>query len=119
MAIISNGVTDIDLQFADEKMIPSIDKVNKKSSGGDLKQQVGGERFKLKVKARVTPIVFRSLIDMLKDGSEQYFYTPQDEYVLYSSVTKPIPVQVDKLAEDWDNRNVYYITFTVESTSYL
>lgn len=119
MAIISNGTTDITLEFADEILLPSLEKVNKRASGGNLKQQVGGERIQLGVKARVTPSLFRSVLDLLKDGSINYFYTPEDDYDLYTKVIKPIPVQIDNIGEEWDNRKVHYIKFDVRSISYI
>ena len=119
MAILSNGTINITIPETDEVIQPSIEKINKKASGGDLKQQVGGERLKIKCKARVPAALFRSIVDMLKDGSEEYFYTTEVTHPFYANVVQPIPVQVSDVGQQWDNRKFHYIDFMIESISYI
>lgn len=119
MAIISNGTTNITIDFADETIEPSIDKVNKVSAGGNLKQQVGGERFKMKVKARMTAEKYREITNLLNDRSTGYYYTTEVNHPYYSDVVQPIPVLVSKFGQEWDNRNVHYISFDLEGISYI
>ena len=119
MAIISDGVTNITVAFVDEKIAPSLDRVSKVSSGGDLKQQVGGERYKNNCQARVSSTLFRQIMDLLNNGATNYFYTPEETNPFYSGLVAPIPVQFSKLGQQWDNRKNHYISFTVEAISYI
>ena len=119
MAIISDGITDIVIEFVDEIPQPKIDKVNKVSSGGRLKQQVGGQRFGMKCKARVTAAKFQNVINLLNNGSLNYYYTTEVDHPLYSNVSQPVPVQVNKIGQNWDNRSFHYIEFSLEGISYI
>ena len=120
MAIISDGITDVVLDFADETYDPLFDKSVRTSTSGRLKAQFGGERFQISVKARVTQTQFRAVINLLKSGSDSYFYTPGDQLTsLYPDIEYPIQVDLDKLESFFDNKKIFYIKFAVRSTGYV
>jgi len=120
MAIISDGTTDLTFTFTDEDYIPVWDKADKTSAKGTIKSQVAGERFRFNIRMRLTPTQVRSLIDLLNNQSNFYYYTPDETYAaLFSNVTFPLKANFSNLSSEWDNRSRYYITLTVESVDYL
>lgn len=119
MAILQGDSGTVELQFTDERLAPSQDVAYKRAAGGSRQQQFAGELFKLNCRARVTSALFRSTMDILKDRSEMYFYTPEQRYDLYPNLEYPIPVLIKNIGEEWDNRKVHYIKFTVEALDYI
>jgi len=107
------------LNNSDEALIPAIDKVNKTASGGNKKSQVAGYRFALRTRHRVTPTKLKAIFDLLTNQASTYFYTPEQTYDLYAGIITPIPVTIDGLASNWDNRKFHYIKFNVTGISYI
>ncbi len=124
MAKISDGTTEISMPQSDDRVNPGIEKSTKRTAGRELRSTVGGEVFKMSVRSRATPAVFRTVIDLLKNGSPNYFFTPEEEDKqwladLYPDVSYPLNANFSNLGREWDNRNAFYITYDVESTSYV
>ena len=119
MAIISDGVTSITIENVDEQIDLNLISASKLSAGGQTKNQVAGEKFKLKCKAALTGTVLRSLFNLLQNNATAYYYTAEDTHSLYSNVTFPISCKIDKFKSKFDNRSTYYIDFNVESNDYI
>jgi hypothetical protein len=121
MAIISDGITDITLEYADERIDPVIERSSTVTAGGNIRSITGGERINFVVKSRVTPAIYRSLLNLITNGALQYFYTPNDTTDwsdLYATTTFPLNVNINTIKREWDNRGIYYITMELESVSY-
>jgi hypothetical protein len=122
MAIISDGVTDIDLGKCAEAIDPILEKSSKRTGGGETRSVTGGERVGFIVQCRITPVLYRSLIDLMNNKANAYFFTPTDatEWTsLYPSTTWPLSVDLTALKRDWDRRDIFYVSFRVESSSYV
>ena len=120
MAIISDGTTNITLDFVDETYDPILDKSVRTSTAGRLKSQVAGERLQISAKARVTQAQYRSIMDLLNNGATAYFYTPGDNLTTYyANVTFPLEVDISKITDSFDNKKIFYIKFDVRSVSYI
>lgn len=105
----------IEIDAVDERLDPVIALSTKNKAGGGGAMQVSGERIRLVCKARATIAEYRTLINLLKNGSRRYYYTPEETYALWSTVDIPFAAIMSDLQSSWDNRNVHYITFTIES----
>lgn len=119
MAIITDGTTTVTIPYVNEVPDPEIITASKMSASGSIKGQTSGERLKFKCDARVSSALFRSLLDLLTNASPYYYYTPEDTHGFYSGVSFPLEVRIDKVSHKWDNRNTYYINFTVEGVDYV
>ena len=122
MASVTDGSTTIDLGKCDETIMPMLEKTSKRTGGGNIRSITSGERLGFQIKARVTPAVYRTLLDLLQNGASNYYYTPNSttEFTgLYPSTTFPLNANIYNLSRDWDNRSYFYITFDVESTTYV
>jgi len=122
MATVSDGTTNIDIGTSDERIDATIEKSTTRTAGGNYRSVTGGERLAFSVKCRLTPAVFRTLLDLLKNGASSYYFTPNDSSTisdLYPTTTFPLNCNITNLKRSWDNRSYYYVSFTVESSSYV
>jgi hypothetical protein len=122
MAIFSDGTTDVTIEFVDETIAPVLEKSVTTSAGGRLKTQTGGERLTFSIRFRTTAALFRSLMNLLKNGADEYYYTPEDTHQFYTTsntVTFPLNVVFNQIAWEWDNRSTYYIGMQVTSVDYV
>ncbi len=122
MATISDGTTDLDLGSSIETIDPQLEKSSKRTGGGNIRAITGGERFKMSVQARLTAAQYRTFIDLMNNGANEYFFTPSDSTQwtdLYPATTWPLSIDLTGLRRQWDNRTSYYVDFTVESASYV
>lgn len=122
MAIISDGTTEIDLGKTAETIGPGLEKTSKRTGGGNIRSITSGERFKMDCRSRGTPAVYRSLLDLMKNGASSYFFTPTDTSQwtdLYPLTTWPMNANIFDIKREWDNRGIFYIKYKVESTSYV
>ncbi len=117
--ILSDGTTDIEVEYANEVNIPVIDKSTRTSASGNIKSQTSGKRFALQVKCRTTATIATAMYEMLTNGAAAYYYTPEENHAPFSSSLYPIEVSVSDFKIEWDNRSTYYLNFKVESVSYL
>jgi len=118
-ALISDGTTDVNIGYANEIPNRTIEKSSKLSASGSIKQQIAGSRLSFQVDARVTGAISESIYTLLTNGAEFYFYTPTDTHSMFPNVITPIPVEFSNLKRTFDNRNIYYISFTVTSLDYI
>jgi hypothetical protein len=122
MAIVSDGSTDVDLGKCVESLNPVIEKSSKRTGGGDTRSVTGGERLQMDVQCRITPALYRTFIDLMNNGANEYFFTPTDTSEwssLYPTTTWPLSVNLTNLQRDWDRRDIYYVSFKMESVSYV
>jgi hypothetical protein len=122
MATLSDGTTDIDLGTANERINPIIDKSSKITAGGNIRSITGGERLMFAVDIRATQATYRSIINLLTNGASNYYYTPNNSTVewtsLYPNTTWPLNCNINNLKRTWDNRSYFYVSFEVEAISY-
>lgn len=120
---LGNSVT-----FADpvaEAAAPDVAQSLKSKAGGAVASQVSGERFVLVCKARTTVAEYRALMDLLKNGSARYYYTPEHYYSLYNAelfpdaVIQPFAAVMSDLQSSWDNRRVHYLTFKITASDFV
>ena len=122
MAKVSNGTTEIEFKYAIERIDPLLEKTSKRTGGGNIRSITSGERLNFSVQVRSTPAKYRLLLNMLKDGSSNYFYEPNDTSEwsdMYSSTLFPLNANFTNVKREWDRRDIYYIKFDVESVSYV
>jgi hypothetical protein len=124
MAIISDGSTDITIEFVDEEINPNLEKSEKRTAGGNARSITGGERLILDLKLRLTPSQVRSITNLFKNNANNYYYTPEDSTAdywseLYPSLSFPYNATFSKLVRDWDNRSKWYYKMVVTSTEYV
>lgn len=118
--VLTDGTTTVTLVNSDETLDPIIDKSTKQSVGGDLKSITAGERARFEVRVRGTPAQVRELLDLLKNNADAYWFTPRETFTdLYPDIDFPLKCNVTNFTRDWDNRSYYYISFVVESVSYV
>lgn len=124
MAIISDGTTNISIDYVDERIRPEIEESTTRTAGGDTRRVPGGERLRIKSEWRLTPAQYRSILTLLTNNASNYFYTPEDSTAsywtdLYPSLTFPMNAQFTEVGRTWDNRSYWYVEMEIESTSYL
>jgi len=110
---------EIEIEDCDEQLAPKLAQSDKLKAGGGIATQVSGERLALVCKARCTIAEYRALMNLLKDGSRRYYYTPEETYTLWSDVEVPFPAAITDVQSSWDNRKVHYITYKVEATEFV
>jgi len=124
MAIISDGTTDITIEFVDEDINPAIEETIKRTAGGNLRKITGGERLGLNLELRVTPSQYRSVLSLLTNNADNYFYTPEESTAsywssLYPDLEFPLNITYTNLKRTWDNRGYWYIKMDAEFTNYI
>jgi hypothetical protein len=103
-----------------EQIAPDIAQGTATKAGGAMASQVSGERLVLSCKARATVAEFRLLLNLVKNGSRRYYYTPEENYTLYSAdVIQPFPAVMTELQSSWDDRRVHYITFKIIASDFV
>ena len=119
MATLSNGTLDILIPTAWEKDIFNIEKSVRLSAGGKQKTQTLGRRYKAAVEARVDAALWLSILEMMTDQSEEYYYTPTVIKAVYLGTTFPIKVSVTLNDPIYDSGSIYYIRFDVAGVDLL
>ncbi len=124
MAIISDGVTDVTIDYVDENINPVVERTTKRTAGGNLRTITSGERLDMQLNMRVTPAQYRSLLTIFTNKADNYFYTPEASTAsywsaLYPSLTFPMNATFRNMKRDWDNRGYWYVQMNMESTEYL
>ncbi len=118
--IISDGTTDLTFEYADENIMPDIEKSTGRSASGRTKSQTAGERMSMSVKFRTTPAGYRTLLDLMTNGANEYYYTPEEDYgILYSTLTEPWNVNITNIRKEWDNKRQFYVTLNIETVDYV
>jgi hypothetical protein len=101
---------------------PEIEMTTKNSTGGDIKTQISGERFKSIESYPVTGAQLRSILDLIKNGSNNYFYTPHTTPPEYDSTDFPMLCKIDykgKTTRAVDGgAPIYYITLEITGVGY-
>jgi hypothetical protein len=124
MAILSDGTTELDIDYVDERIDPIVEETTSRTAGGSLRQITGGQRLRLFLDMRLTPSQYNTLLSILVSNTNNYFYTPEESTSsywsdLYPSVTFPINVIFSNQERDWDNRKYWYVKLQAETTSYI
>lgn len=122
MATITDGTTTLDIGMADERLDPILEKSSKITAGGNIRSITSGERLRIAIDCRLTPAKYRTLLNIIKSGATNYYFTPNNsttEYTdLYPNTTWPLNCNIDSIKRKWDNRSYYYVSFIVEAVSY-
>ena len=121
--VLTDGTTTVTIQYSDDKISPIIEKTTKRTAGANVRQITGGERLTITSRVRVTPAKYRELIDLLTNNADNYFFTPEDSTLswwadLYPNLTFPVNGSITNVIREWDNRDYWYVTFNIETTSY-
>ncbi len=122
MAIVSDGVTTVDLGLSFEIPAPGVEKSTTLTGGGNTRSITSGERFRMSVESRVTATLLRTFLDLMLNGASSYFFTPSDITqwsALYPRINFPLNSNIFNISRQWDRRTLYYVNFDVESTSYV
>jgi hypothetical protein len=120
MAIFSDGTTDITVKYVDEIVQPQLDRSVKTSSSGKIKTQTAGERLKFTLRFRETGANARTLIDLLNNGADEYYYTNEDTHSFYTDkVTWPLNVVFTNWSFEFDSRTNYIVNLEMMSVDYL
>jgi hypothetical protein len=119
---LSDGTTTltIDNDNVREDEDVSFDKSTRTTAGGQLKSQVTGQRVSIDVEIRVTQAEVNSIMDLLTNGADEYYYSPKTDYsTLYPTLADPFKISVEKLKKTFDNISKYYISFQAIAVDYL
>lgn len=122
MSIISDGTTDITLNGVTSDDFQILDKSTRKTAGGGTRSIVAGRKFVTVEKYRLTGAEYLTLIELLDNGSTQYYFTPStipdhmssDDFPLLCNISAP---KKERQAGGGDKK--YYITIEFESVNYL
>ena len=118
------GVVKAALEKVKGADFDTVSETIKRTAGGNLRKIVGGERLKLKLKMRLTPAQYRSVITLLTNNANNYFYTPEESTAsywsdLYPSLSFPVNITYTDLDKEWDNRKHWYVNLDAEVTNYV
>ncbi len=117
--VISDGTTDLTYLTTFTEPTFGLDQTKKLSSGAQIKSQIRGKRFATVEKIRVTGSELRTLIDLLTNESDFYYYTPTTVPDYMESSEFPMKVSIEKMKrmkKTWNGQEIYYIQFTVKGT---
>ena len=122
--VLTDGTTTVTLDPSNDAINPEIEESTKRTAGGNVRHIVGGERFNVTSTVRATPAQYRSLIDLLNNNADNYFFTPAESTEswwadLYPSISFPLNCVVTDINRDWDNRGYWWVKMKVKSTSYV
>lgn len=117
--IISDGTTDLEYEYADERILDEHDKSTRTSSGGRLKSQASGRRVVMSVRVRMTKAGYQALYALVTGGADKYYYTPEIAHPVYDDLLTPYVVSIEELKPDWVSSKVAIVTFTVKSVDYV
>jgi hypothetical protein len=93
-----------------------------RTAGGLTRTIRSGHRFKAIEGIRLTGTELKSLMDMLTDGSEEYYYTPTNIPDYLTSSDFPMSVNIGrptKTRHAGGGTKKYYIELPIEGTSKL
>lgn len=112
----TNSLTVVGTMFDDES---EIEKSSSMSSGGELKEQILGERFIFTEQLRLTATEYRILIDIIKDTLHEKYYTPTITPGFMTAADFPMVVNGNckKTRHAGGGEKRYYVTVTFKSTS--
>jgi len=124
MSVFSDGTTSLTVNYIDEEIDPQNERNDKRTSGGNTRTIIGGERLSMNIDMRLTPAQYRTLISIYNSNSSNKYYTPEDTTKtfwseLYPDLLFPINVQFSRLKRHWDNRKYWYVKMNIDSVSYL
>ncbi len=118
---ISNGTTDV--EFVTNRLVDftAMEKSTGRTSGGNITQLIVGHRFTGLEKIRSTGAEYKTLIDLLVDGSTSYFYTPTTAptYVASTKFPMEVSVGVPTRVTKYGAGNIYVFELTIEGIEYL
>lgn len=122
--VLTDGTTTLTFSNSDENINPVLEKNTKRTAGGNTRSITGGERALFNVTVRLTPTQYRTLLNLLNNGADNYFFTPQDSTdtwmtSLYPDISFPLNVNITETARKWDNRSYWYVEMQAESTGYV
>ena len=119
---ISDGTTDIVFETTFTEPTFAIDQTKKLSSGAEIKSQIRGKRFVTVEKVRMTGVVLRSLLDLLTNESDFYYYTPTTIPDYMNAAEFPMKVSIEKpkrVKKTWNGQEIYYIQLMIKGTRFI
>jgi len=121
--IISDGTTT--LTFIDAGGNPDSEIISSEriTASGRIKSQSSGERYSEMVNIRLTGAEYRQLLDLLKNGATEYYYTPSSIPPEYSASDFPMTVRIDNIRKYQKAHDgagiVYYVHLDIKSSNLL
>ena len=122
MSIISDGETDLTFVGVNVDDFQNLDKSTRKTAGGGTRSIVAGRKFVAIEKYRMTGAEYKELIELLDNGSTQYYYTPSiipdhmndEDFPLLCNISAP-----KKDSQAGGGVKKYFITLEFEGVDYL
>lgn len=118
---LTDGTTTFNVE-SDAHFYADIEKASAKSAGGYWRTQIAGERLKCTESLRLTGAQYRALLDLIKNGAANYYYTPDITPPEYDDADFPISVYFDlskKKEEAYNGSIIYYVDLDIESSEYI
>ncbi len=120
--IISDGTTDLTYTGTMTDDFLGVEQSSTRTSGGSTRTIRAGKRFIVVEEIRITGDELESLIDLLTNGAEDYFYTPTTTPDYMSSTDFPMPVDISipkKTGIDGGGTKRYYVSLKIIGADYL
>ncbi len=120
--IISDGTTNLTFTGTKHDDFIEQEKSTNTSAGGRKKSQTSGRRFIVVEGVRVTMSEWQSLIELLTNKSDEYFYTPTNIPAYLTAADFPMAVNIDaptKTRQVGGGEKRFYIEMSIEGVSYL
>jgi len=120
--IISDGTTDLTFTGTQSFHFIRIDQSSSQTTGGSSRTIRSGKRFVTNEKIRVTGSELASLITLLTNGANEYYYTPSKTPEFLSDTDFPMPVKIEvpkKNSQSGGGSIKHYIELDIEGADYL
>ncbi len=121
--ILTDGTTS--LTFDDASTFTpdqEVERSEDRSAGGKIKTQVGGERFIYIETLQVNGSELRGLLNLIKNGSNTYFYTPSETPPEFVAADFPIAVVVQYQGKNerfGDGEIKYFVELRITGIDYV
>jgi hypothetical protein len=120
--IISDGTTNLTFNGTQMDDFLDIEQSSTRTAGGNTRTIRAGKRFKVIEKIRMTGSQFGTLINLLTNNSEDYFYTPTITPDYLTSSDFPMSVNIGrptKIRQAGGGVKKFYVELPIEGSSYL
>ena len=119
---LTDGTTTLTFSGTQVNDFLNIDKNQSVSAGGQVRSQVSGARYIVREAIRVTGDELQSLITLLTNQSDYYYYTPSTVPDYMSASDFPLRCDISapsKIRHVGGGTKRYYCEISVESVDYI
>jgi hypothetical protein len=120
--IISDGTTDLTYTTSFTEPNFGLDQTKKMSTGAQIKSQIRGKRFITRERIRLTGTELRTLLDLLTNESNFYYYTPTNTPDYMNVSEFPMKVSIEEIKRNrkvWGGQEIYYIELEIKGTRFI